>query len=1118
VPVQAPPVYSGDLAARTAALLRTYTPWDPTADADLGEGLTKVFAHLAAIVADRVNKAPDKNFLAFLQLVGVSLRPPSTARVPLTFQLAPGTTAGALVPQRTQAAAPPGPGESDPVVFETEQELFAIAAAVAVTATRDPRTDLWAVRGADEATFSVFEGRDTNIHRLYVSSPAFALPVDKDVDVRFSADGVALDWLAALDWEYWNGTEWRSAESSAAAGVVSFAGLRGVQTVDVAGTTAPWLRATLRTTVPRGVGVTARAPREVAQTDVPADSVLTGMWPADPVVPAHPFVAVACAAAFAKPGADVTVRLDGQLTPFTDVGVVWQYSHGGGDWSGWGGSSTVVGDGALAFTVPDDWTANELDGQTRLWLLGMLEMSAPPPVVGATVDYTWNVPFLDGLDVRVDVGREALPPELAFVNQAPVDLNKDFAPFGSTPQLNDTLYLACEEAFAPPPSTVTIHVTVTNEDESATPPPAKPVSLKLAWEFYDGAAGAWAVLGTSTVPPDAGAPPNSFDFADDTAGLANSGTISFTSPETLAPVEVNGVLRHWVRVRIVGGDYGHTARYAKGEIVDPQTGDRQEGLVLEPSTLAPPWLAALRIDYRQETQDYEPAEHVATENDFAVVDATHDVAAGLVPFTPFADLQPTVYVGFDQPLPNVETSLYVAVAEPTYTPELLQRAASLQPPVTTWEWWDADARRWQPLSPQDETRGYVRPGLVTFVAPATLSASAELGHVAYWLRARWERGEYLVSPIVRNVLTNTTWAANATTREDELLGSSNGQPGQTVHLTGTPVLEGEVIEIRELELPPPDELAALAAEIGGDPVRTVLDATGRPAEIWVRWSGMRDFYDSGPRSRHYVVDRVTGVVAFGDGKQGLIPPQGRGNIRAAAYRHGGGLEGNRPAGAITQLKSAVPYVQSVTNVEPARGGTAQETLDDVRERGPRELRHGDRAVTVADFEDLALEASTEVARILAIPSPGAVGLVVVPRSDDRQPAPSLELLDLVQDAVAQRSTPTFNIWVAGPGWIEVTVTAEVAPTQRADPGEVEAAVAARMLAFLNPLHGGPAGTGWDFGRRPHRSDLVTLIESVDGVDHVRALSVVERIDRPAPADGASLVYSGTHAIAMVAGD
>jgi predicted phage baseplate assembly protein len=255
----------------------------------------------------------------------------------------------------------------------------------------------------------------------------------------------------------------------------------------------------------------------------------------------------------------------------------------------------------------------------------------------------------------------------------------------------------------------------------------------------------------------------------------------------------------------------------------------------------------------------------------------------------------------------------------------------------------------------------------------------------------------------------------------------------------------------------------------------------------------------------------------------MVPPVGRDNVRATRYRRGGGVAGNRDAGKITELKSAVPYVQGVTNWAPARGGTPMETVDTVRERGPRGLRHRGRAVAVADFEDLALEASTEVARAWALSSggggaPGSVGLVVVPKGAGRQPVPTLDLLTRVEDEVAGRATPTFSLWVAGPGWTEVTVTAEVVPEAFGEAARVEAEVLERLNAFLHPLTGGPAGTGWPFGRRPHRSDIHALIEAVPGVDHVRALAVEERVDRPAPAPGASLVFSGTHSIVMSAGD
>ncbi len=122
----------------------------------------------------------------------------------------------------------------------------------------------------------------------------------------------------------------------------------------------------------------------------------------------------------------------------------------------------------------------------------------------------------------------------------------------------------------------------------------------------------------------------------------------------------------------------------------------------------------------------------------------------------------------------------------------------------------------------------------------------------------------------------------------------------------------------------------------------------------MRWHEVADFYGSGPRSRHYVLDHLTGEMRFGDGLNGLIPPAGIGNIRLGALSNRRGKAGNRPAGTIVQLKTTVPYVDKVTNTEAAAGGADAETLDSLLERAPRTLRHGNRAVTVEDYEDLAM--------------------------------------------------------------------------------------------------------------------------------------------------------------------
>ncbi|MGH3929932.1 MAG: hypothetical protein ACRDTF_08150, partial [Pseudonocardiaceae bacterium] len=86
---------------------------------------------------------------------------------------------------------------------------------------------------------------------------------------------------------------------------------------------------------------------------------------------------------------------------------------------------------------------------------------------------------------------------------------------------------------------------------------------------------------------------------------------------------------------------------------------------------------------------------------------------------------------------------------------------------------------------------------------------------------------------------------------------------------------------------------------------------------------------------------------------------------------------------------------------------------------------------------------------------------------------------------------TAELWVAGPEWIQVTVTTTVVPLSPEVADPVLGRVRAALERYLHPLTGGPDGHGWAFGRKPHRSDLFAVAEAVDGVDHVRTLTVVQ---------------------------
>jgi predicted phage baseplate assembly protein len=459
--------------------------------------------------------------------------------------------------------------------------------------------------------------------------------------------------------------------------------------------------------------------------------------------------------------------------------------------------------------------------------------------------------------------------------------------------------------------------------------------------------------------------------------------------------------------------------------------------------------------------------------------------------------------------------------------------------------------------------------MIRFIAPEGMARVELFGRAGFWLRARWVAGAYRSLPKVGRILPGTTWAVHAFTRRGELLGSATGAPGLQLQTVAAPVLQGERLEIRERADGKAYDLAALQAAFGDDRLTVERDTEDAVTAVWIRWLPVPHFDASGPGDRVYVLDAATGVITFGDGRHGMIPPKGDANVRMSVYRTGGGQRGNRPVGAVNALKTTLRFVDSVTNHEAASGGTQAEAVERVRARGPRLLRHRDRAVTVDDYRDLALASAQEVVRAhvltskynpidmvvdlsaLDLEAEGApktdaggwvvlegipedtaavavnaadVRVIIVPDDDADQPVPSLGLIERVEDYLRARGAPSARLAVSGPRWIKVTVRVDLVPETGSAADTLSATVEAAITRFLHPLTGGEEGDGWAFGRVPRRSHLYRLISAIDGVSHVRDVALITDPELPADAEGldpqlrraltGALIYSGDHEIVL----
>jgi Baseplate J-like protein len=113
-----------DIVNEAKALIPKYTPeWTDHNLSDLGITLIELFAWIAEQIIYRLNRVPDKNYIKFLDLIGVRRYPPTPARADITFRI-DGDKA-VTIPMATQISTKAA-GKEDGVIFETEEELNAV--------------------------------------------------------------------------------------------------------------------------------------------------------------------------------------------------------------------------------------------------------------------------------------------------------------------------------------------------------------------------------------------------------------------------------------------------------------------------------------------------------------------------------------------------------------------------------------------------------------------------------------------------------------------------------------------------------------------------------------------------------------------------------------------------------------------------------------------------------------------------------------------------------------------------------------------------------------------------------------------------------------------------------
>jgi len=328
-------------------------------------------------------------------------------------------------------------------------------------------------------------------------------------------------------------------------------------------------------------------------------------------------------------------------------------------------------------------------------------------------------------------------------------------------------------------------------------------------------------------------------------------------------------------------------------------------------------------------------------------------------------------------------------------------------------------------------------------------------------------------------------ATQGVTVTDELLGSSNGTANQLFQLFESPVINNSIsVTINNVAY---NGVQYLIDYNNNDPVfTTITNAAGAT------------------------------YVVFGDGVSGRIPPNSASIY--ATYRVGGGISGNVAANNVKFILTNATSGLSVTNQSAATGGADPESTDTIRINAPTGLRALNRAVSLKDYSDLAVQVSGVAKVISKADVYTSVTLYVAPFGDRGVEADNVtptSLFNTLSNTIAEymidKAPANTTLTIQPPFYVGVTlfINITVLPQYRQSLVKTAAeSVIYELFDFDNVV----------FADRITLQDVMTVLSSVSGVAYAQVPLLVRTdgiqqfniTNKALTAGVATLTTSATH--------
>lgn len=605
-----------DLVREAVELIPKYCPeWTNHNASDPGITLLELFAWLIEVLLYRLNRVGEKNYLAFLNLMGIDLQPPQPARCHLTFSLVPGARNYQVVPAGTSVATN-YKSDEEPVVFETLKDLVVLPTSIVrcFSQFHDAYADNTPyIYGRPGQSFEAFMGCQRVERYLYFMDPRLEVLSEEALLIIgvSTPDSPDTDFPTLCEWEYWNGHRWRELEPSTQElpiGWIAFEGVDSMEETTVNDEKGFWIRAHL-VNVPQNTDMTnverLKMRIEILGEGILPDKALTqtennDFLPTDLSKPFYPF--------HKEPGIDsafyigndelfghakARIRIDFELAdviavqglnPSSDLQIAWEF-YDGRQWQRIGvvnpkgveeslkgiefddSTYCFTRNGTVSFTVPENMSKIEVSDQEAYFVRARIlqgDYGVPGMYMLDGDKWAWfderplRPPQMKSVRIKYEEASQTPPRVLTYndfrYEDVTTPVSEDLSltqVFEPIPDENPSMYFGMNGPFPNERVQVYVHV----QTRTGAKIERKHEDERFLRQYYQKMEEEY--YGNKKLVWEFwnGKDWEDLNVSDGTRAFTESGYIEFLGPKNMAPTRKFGENLFWLRVRLEMGGY-----------------------------------------------------------------------------------------------------------------------------------------------------------------------------------------------------------------------------------------------------------------------------------------------------------------------------------------------------------------------------------------------------------------------------------------------------------------------------------------------------------------------------------------------------------------------------------